>query len=167
MFYKTITLLILLAVFVRSCPDIDPDITWKAYNSELILEATARSRSSIRNNSYGVTFDLIKFIKGMNSLPVLFKNNNKQFRIGIKSSNNNNCSSGSSGQGQMIKTGRRYILFLKYSTTSSLVSVYSPVPLNRRNSRVVIESICHECGEFLEGVFIFMVDFVARRAVEL
>jgi len=55
-----------------------PDITVKAWDTPLVLEGTARSRSEVRSDgTYGVTFDLHRVVKG--DAPLLRRR--KQFRL--------------------------------------------------------------------------------------
>ena len=138
------------------------DITVKVWESPLVLEGTARSRSEVREDgTYGVTFDLERIVKG--TAPLLRRR--KQFRLQFLESssvggvvrtspipqNRSEVWGGGSGGGCVpptaaIKTGRKYYVFAS-KTQNHFLPIFSPELLNRKNTKAIQSLLCHNCGE--------------------
>jgi len=124
----------------KSAPWASPgpkDISVKAWQSPLVLQGTARSRSDVRSDhTFGVTFDLHRVVKG--SAPVLYKR--KQFRLQFLNTSSLIRSDTSSNGGRVFSAssnanGRSK---QKMSLSKSLVEPGSRADFSRRLHKSVV-----------------------------
>jgi len=148
------------------------DITTKVFESQLVFESIARSKSEVHSNGiYGVTFDLLKLLKG--SAPGLLKR--KQLRLQFlidpsPSSNSNETSSSSGGTVSSeepfqprrlspqqclprvsVKTGRKYYVFINKMGNNQFLPLFTPELMNRKNTKGIQSILCPGCGKWTPG----------------